>query len=90
MCDDEFICEMLYVKSKEGDNKAPSLKKTLPCTLMQVTTVQEQQVEKMWKVLLDPGSIHSFVKQSILPCWNNTKFTSQETKSHHDKRRSHV
>jgi hypothetical protein len=47
MCDDEFICEMLYVKSKEGDNKTPSLKKTVPYTIMQVTTVQEQGVEKM-------------------------------------------
>ncbi len=67
ICDKEFICEMFYVKSKERENKAPSLKETEPCTIMQVTTVQERQVEKMWKVLLDSESTHSFVKQSILP-----------------------
>jgi hypothetical protein len=39
MCDKECICEMFYVNSKESENKAPSLKETVPCMIMQVTTV---------------------------------------------------
>ena len=61
MCEKDFICETFTTGEKESGVE------TVPCIIMEVETIQEQRVTGRIFVLFDPGSNHSYIKESIQP-----------------------
>jgi hypothetical protein len=61
VCEKGYLCKTFSVRQKEKMNE------TVPCSVMEVDTVQGQGLTRRLIVLFDPGSTNSYLKGSVLP-----------------------
>ena len=69
ICDSDFICEAYFTNENQQipEGVTSEERETVPCSIMQIQSIQGRVITQPLIVLFNPGSTHLYMRQNVVP-----------------------